>query len=121
VTSAQIVFIRNIRHSDLIRGFGEFGFRELAPHISANRRYNKLRMPDAKQTLEQYYFEMRWRALSLAADLDRVERGEGGKSLLDADPRIAKLRQAFSVLLSPAGANRAEQVQMIFSDKSGRE
>lgn len=74
-------------------------------------------MADAKQTLEQYFFEMRWRCLSLAADLDRVERGEGGRALLDADPRVQKLRQAFNVLLQP-GPNRAEQVQMIFSDKS---
>ena len=75
-------------------------------------------MVDAKQTLEQYYFEMRWRCLSLAADLDRVERGEGGRALLDADPRLQKLRQAFNVLLQGAGPNRAEQVQMIFSDKT---
>ena len=75
-------------------------------------------MADAKQTLEQYYFEMRWRALSLAADLDRVERGDGGNALLNADPRVQKLRDAFNVLLQPGGANRAEQVQMIFSDKS---
>ncbi|HET6251279.1 MAG TPA: hypothetical protein VFE47_26585 [Tepidisphaeraceae bacterium] len=75
-------------------------------------------MADAKQTLEQYYFEMRWRTLSLAADLDRIERDEGGKALLDADPRVQKLRAAFDVLLKSPGSNRAEQVQMIFSDKS---
>jgi len=74
-------------------------------------------MADAKQTLEQYYFEMRWRCLSLAADLDRVERADGGKSLLDSDPRLLKLKQAFSVLLQ-SGPNRAETVQMIFSDKT---
>jgi hypothetical protein len=74
-------------------------------------------MADAKQTLEQYYFEMRWRCLSLAADLDRVERADGGKALLDSDPRLIKLRQAFNVLLQ-SGPNRAETVQMIFSDKT---
>ncbi|MDB5291179.1 MAG: hypothetical protein JWL69_2420 [Phycisphaerales bacterium] len=74
-------------------------------------------MPDAKQTLEQYFLEMRWRCLSLAADLDRVERAEGGKALLDADPRLQKLRQAIGVLLQGSG-NRAEQVQNIFSDKT---
>ncbi len=74
-------------------------------------------MPDAKQTLEQYYFEMRWRCLSLAADLDRVERAEGGGALLGADPRLAKLRDAIGVLLKP-GPNRAERVQMVFSDKT---
>jgi len=74
-------------------------------------------MADAKQTLEQYFFEMRWRCLSLAADLDRVERGDGGKALLESDPRVQKLREAIGVLLKP-GASRAEQVQLIFSDKT---
>jgi len=74
-------------------------------------------MRDAQQTLEQYFLEMRWRCLSLAADLDRVERAAGGKALIDAEPRLQKLRQALAVLLEARG-NRAEQVQNIFSDKS---
>jgi hypothetical protein len=74
-------------------------------------------MRDAQQTLEQYFLEMRWRCLSLAADLDRVERAEGGPALIDADPRLQKLRQALGVLLEGRG-NRAEQVQNIFSDKT---
>ena len=74
-------------------------------------------MPDAKQILEHYFLEMRWRCLSLAADLDRVERADGGKALLDADPRLKKLRQAIGVLLE-GGSNRAEQVQNILSDKT---
>jgi hypothetical protein len=74
-------------------------------------------MRDAKETLEQYFLEMRWRCLSLAADLDRVERAAGGKALIDAEPRLQKLRQALGVLLEGRG-NRAEQVQNIFSDKT---
>ena len=74
-------------------------------------------MRDAKQTLEQYYLEMRWRCLSLAADLDRVERAEGGPAVLSGDPRLAKLRDALGVVLNGSG-NRAEQVQNIFSDKT---
>lgn len=74
-------------------------------------------MQDAKSALERYYLEMRWRCLSLAADLDRVERAEGGAAVLSSDPRLAKLREALSVL-GKTGANRAEQVQMIFSDKT---
>ena len=69
----------------------------------------------AQETLEQFYLEMRWRTLSLAADLDRVERGEDGAKLISSDPRIEKLRKAFQVLLD-GKSNRAEQVQMIFSD-----
>jgi hypothetical protein len=74
-------------------------------------------MRDAQQTLEQYYLEMRWRCLSLAADLDRVERAAGGRALIDAEPRLQKLKQALAVLLEARG-NRAEQVQNIFSDKT---
>ena len=75
-------------------------------------------MRDAQQTLEQYFLEMRWRCLSLAADLDRIERSPGGPAVLTTDPRLAKLRQAINVLLEGKGPNRAEQVQTIFSDKT---
>lgn len=74
-------------------------------------------MRDAQQTLEQYFLEMRWRCLSLAADLDRVERAAGGRALIETEPRLQKLKQALAVLLE-GRANRAEQVQNIFSDKT---
>ena len=74
-------------------------------------------MRDARQTLEQYFLEMRWRCLSLAADLDRIERSPGGSALLDADPRLKQLREAIGVLID-GKQNRAEQVQNIFSDKT---
>jgi len=78
-------------------------------------------MRDAKVILEQQFLEMRWRALSLAADLDRLERAEGGRQLLASDPRLARLHEAIQVLLQsdpqgPPAAGRAERVQMIFSD-----
>ena len=75
-------------------------------------------MRDAQQTLEQYFLEMRWRCLSLAADLDRIERSPGGPGVLSTDPRLQKLRQAIGVLLEGKGPSRAEQVQSIFSDKT---
>ena len=75
-------------------------------------------MRDAKQTLEQYFLEMRWRCLSLAADLDRIERAEGGRSVIDSDPRLQTLRKALAMLVDARGANRAEQLQMLFSDCS---
>jgi len=74
-------------------------------------------MGDAKQTLDRYFLEMRWRCLSLAADLDRIERAAGGPAVLESDPRVQKLREALSVL-TRAGPTRAEQVQTIFSDKT---
>jgi len=74
-------------------------------------------MPDAKQTLDQFYLEMRWRTLSLAADFDRVERAAGGTDVLQSDPRAEKLRQAIRIVLD-SKSNRAEQVQMLLSDKT---
>ena len=72
-------------------------------------------MAGARETLEQQFLEMRWRALSLAADIDRIERSAGGKELLASDPRLAKLRQALQVVIQ-SEPGRAEKVQMIFSD-----
>jgi hypothetical protein len=74
-------------------------------------------MPSAKDILDQYFLEMRWRCLSLAADLDRVQRGEQSASVFQTDPRLQKLHKAINVLNSNA-TNRAEQVQNIFSDTS---
>ena len=74
-------------------------------------------MRDARETLEQYFLEMRWRCLSLAADLDRIERAAGGQAVIDSDPRLQKLHEAIGAL-STKGAKRAELVQTIFSDKT---
>jgi hypothetical protein len=74
-------------------------------------------MLQAKQTLDRYFPEMRWRCLSLAADLDRVQRCQGGGDALQNDPRVQTLQQALRVLLSTTN-NRAEQVLMLFSDTS---
>jgi hypothetical protein len=76
-------------------------------------------MRDAKQTLEQTFLEMRWRCLSLAADLDRVERAAQGADVLNTDARMRTLREAFKILLD-GHVNRAEQVQLLFSDKTPR-
>ena len=74
-------------------------------------------MRDAKQTLEQQFLEMRWRCLSLAADLDRIQRAPGGADLLRNDQRLQTLRQAIG-LLTESTAGRAERVQMLFSDQT---
>jgi hypothetical protein len=72
-------------------------------------------MADSKDVLDQQFLEMRWRTLSLAADLDRIGRGADGARTLQEDARLQKLRRALEVLISE-GADRAERVQMIFSD-----
>lgn len=74
-------------------------------------------MRSATSILDQQILEMRWRALSLAADLDRIERGTGGAQTLSTDPRLETLRTAIKELLSTT-PDRAERVQMIFSDRS---
>lgn len=73
-------------------------------------------MRNAQETLDAYYQEMRWRTLSLAADLDRIARAPGNESTA-ADPRLARLHKCFEVLLH-GNENRAAQVQMILSDQS---
>ena len=72
-------------------------------------------MGTAKDTVDRYFGEMRWRCHSLAADLDRIERAPGGSELLSQDQRLKQLRQAIEVLINQSGT-RAEKVQMIFSD-----
>jgi len=70
-------------------------------------------MPDPQESLDQAFLEMRWRCLSLAADLDRL-----GRSRTDpTDARMTKLRAALGVLLENS-PDRAERVQMIFSDQT---
>jgi hypothetical protein len=64
-----------------------------------------------KEILDQQFFEMRWRCLSLAADLDRLQRAEA------ADARLQTLRQAIEILLT-SDPNRAEKIQNLFSDKT---
>ena len=72
-------------------------------------------MPPPNTLSDEAFLEMRWRCLSLAADLDRVDRAGSSKS----DARLVKLREAIGVLLH-SNPNRAERVQLIFSDKSPR-
>ena len=68
-------------------------------------------MSTEKMVPDEALLEMRWRCLSLAADLDRLDRAQSA----GADPRLVKLREAISVLLD-AVPDRARRVQMIFSD-----
>ena len=53
-------------------------------------------MRKASDELDRYFPEMRWRCLSLAADLDRVQRSTNGAALLSSDPRLVQLRKARS-------------------------
>lgn len=76
-------------------------------------------MKTAPQILDQYYQEMRWRILSLAADFDRVQRAQGGDAVMNEDPRVVALRECLEQVLSP-DLGRAERVQLTLSLPLGR-
>lgn len=65
----------------------------------------------APDVLNREFLEIRAKILELAAALDRLDRGEG--SVAD-DPRMDSIHNALQMLQQP-GADRAEEVQMIFS------
>lgn len=65
----------------------------------------------APRVMDQFFLEARSKLLDLAAMLDRLDRGEGTAA---ADPRLAHLRKAASMLLEPE-AGRAERLQQLFS------
>lgn len=74
-------------------------------------------MRNAKQILDLQFLEMRWRCVSLAADLDRLQQAPDGTQVLRTDDRLASLRRAFNVLLDE-NPQRARRVQMLFSDQT---
>jgi hypothetical protein len=69
----------------------------------------------AQSVLDRHYLEMRCGILDLAAMLDRIERSPSASTQL-ADPRIELIQQGLQILLT-RGANRAERVQLLFSDE----
>ena len=68
----------------------------------------------ATQVLDRHFLEMRCTLLDLAAALDRIERSDGYRDAKH-DPRYARLQQGISMLLAH-GDDRAEKIQMLFSD-----
>jgi len=76
-------------------------------------------MLSPNQVIDEYYLEVRCKLLEIGAILDRYDRAvhRTGDHSGDGDERIAKCRRALSILTSdPAGADRAEQVALVFSD-----
>lgn len=65
----------------------------------------------ASDVLDREYLEIRAKILEIAASLDRLDRADGDVS---TDPRTTKLRQGLDLLNGPH-ADRAEQVQLLFS------
>lgn len=75
-------------------------------------------MITAAKTLDRQYHEMRQRVLSLAADLDRIQRAPGGDAAL-GDPRLAELNECVRIVLETNTPDRAERVQLRLSDRRG--
>ena len=70
--------------------------------------------PTAPVVLDRIYLEVRSKLLDIAACLDRVARSEGAPAV-EADPRLAQIAQGVEILAS-GGFDRAERIQMLFSD-----
>ncbi|MBN1909522.1 MAG: hypothetical protein JW818_07285 [Pirellulales bacterium] len=66
---------------------------------------------NAVETLNRDWLPLRAALIDLAATLDRIDRAEGS---VDEDARWAQIQQSLAVLSAPE-ANRAEQIQLIFS------
>lgn len=68
----------------------------------------------APEVLQREFLEIRCKILELAAAFDRLDRAEGD---VQADPRLARIREALQILTENKGveADRAEQVQLTFS------
>jgi hypothetical protein len=78
------------------------------------KRFEETNMPHtitAPKVLDREFLGVRARLIELGAAMDRVERASG---FTGGDPRSEKIRQAVEVLLG-GGANKAEQIQLLFS------
>ncbi len=65
----------------------------------------------AAQILDREFLTIRCKLLEVSAALDRIERGQGSAA---SDPRLEKIRETLAIL-GKGGAERAEQLQMLFS------
>jgi hypothetical protein len=66
---------------------------------------------ESSEVLNREFLEIRAWLLQVGAALDRMDRGAG--SVAD-DPRRRSIDDALRLLLAP-GADRAEQIQLLFS------
>jgi hypothetical protein len=68
----------------------------------------------ASDVLDRDFLEIRSKILDLAASLDRLDRASN-RDRIENDPRLARCRTAIETLLR-SEPNRAEAVQLLFSD-----
>jgi hypothetical protein len=68
----------------------------------------------APDVLDRHFLELRCGLLDFAAALDRLERAAGFDAV-KSDPRLDLIHQGLRILQS-SGADRAERIQILFSD-----
>lgn len=68
----------------------------------------------ANAVLDRVYLEIRSKLLDIAASLDRVHRAEEAPAI-ESDPRLVQIAKGIEIL-SSSGFDRAERIQMLFSD-----
>ena len=68
----------------------------------------------AAEVLDRMFLDVRCRLLDVAATLDRLQRCPGAEGLV-SDRRMQLIREAIDILNS-TGVDRAERLQMLFSD-----
>lgn len=70
----------------------------------------------SQQVLDRHFLEIRCGLLDLAAAFDRIERSDGFSEVA-SDPRLAKIHEAVQLLGLASGVDRAERLQLLFSDE----
>ena len=68
----------------------------------------------APAVLDRVYLDIRCKLLDIAASLDRVARADNAERV-QSDARLAQIKQGVEILLGE-GVDRAERIQMLFSD-----
>lgn len=68
----------------------------------------------AQSVLDRHYLEIRCELLNLAASLDRIDHADGAEATHN-DERMKLIAEGLKIV-SGDGPNRAEQLQLLFSD-----
>ncbi|MBI5758918.1 MAG: hypothetical protein HZA46_10415 [Planctomycetales bacterium] len=71
-------------------------------------------MKSAPDVLDQVFLEMRAKLLEVGASLDRIHRSDRAADAAK-DPRLGQICEGIAILNS-GGFDRAERIQMLFSD-----
>ncbi|MCH7872140.1 MAG: hypothetical protein IID33_10615 [Planctomycetes bacterium] len=73
-----------------------------------------MKLLSAPEMLEREFLQVRCRLIEIAAAMDRIDRSESADAA-HSDPRMSYLIEG-AAILHDGQRNRAERVQMVFSD-----